>query len=248
MSPLSTGRLVDVLNEPDTQRDSYREWAAAEPGVACRWRQDVPVDLDHRVVPDGCADIIVNDGRAVAVGLADTSFVHPLRAGSSCVGLRLRPEAVVPVLGVAAVELRNASVPLDDVVGTARARQLVDAVVGDAPLRVEPTRQVADALALLRTQTVDHTAQSMGLSGRHLRRLLVHATGLGPKDHQRVRRFRAFLASAEGGAPLAVAAAEAGYADQPHLTREVRRLSGLTPAALLASRSSSAALRSTPQR
>ena len=81
-----------------------------------------------------------------------------------------------------------------------------------------------------------------------MRRLLLDTTGLGPKDHQRVMRFRASLASAERGAPLAVAACEAGYADQPHLTREVRRLSGLTPAALLASRSSNAALRSTPQR
>ena len=36
--------------------------------------------------------------------------------------------------------------------------------------------------------------------------------------------------------------------DAAGLTREVRRLSGLTPAALIASRSSNAALRSTPQR
>jgi AraC-like DNA-binding protein len=35
---------------------------------------------------------------------------------------------------------------------------------------------------------------------------------------------------------LAAASVDAGYADQAHLTREVRALSGLTPARLLAER------------
>jgi AraC-like DNA-binding protein len=39
---------------------------------------------------------------------------------------------------------------------------------------------------------------------------------------------------------LARAAFEAGYADQPHLTRECRELSGLPPAALLAVRADEA--------
>ena len=51
-------------------------------------------------------------------------------------------------------------------------------------------------------------------------------------------RFRRFLALAESGADadLARIASEAGYADQPHLTRECGELAGLPPAALLAAR------------
>jgi hypothetical protein len=51
-------------------------------------------------------------------------------------------------------------------------------------------------------------------------------------------RLRRFLALAESAPSpdLARAAAEAGYADQPHLTRECADLAGLPPAALLASR------------
>jgi len=236
--------MVGVLNRTDT----YHEWAAAEPWVACRWSQEVHADIDHRVVPDGCADIIVTDRGAIAVGLADAAFVHALAGGSWCVGVRLRPGAVRAVLGVPGLELRNASVALDDVVGAARARTLIDVVVDEQALPGDLEPEVTGALTLLRSRSVDEAAGAMGISARHLRRLLLDTTGLGPKDHQRVMRFRAFLASAERGMPLAAAAAEAGYADQPHLTREVRRLSGLTPAALLASRSSSAALRSTPQR
>jgi len=55
----------------------------------------------------------------------------------------------------------------------------------------------------------------------------------------RVLRFRRFLSRAEAAgtaADLACLAAEAGYADQAHLTRESTRLAGLPPAALVRSR------------
>jgi AraC-like DNA-binding protein len=43
------------------------------------------------------------------------------------------------------------------------------------------------------------------------------------------------LALARTGTPLAEAAARAGYADQAHLTREVRELAGVPPTRLLGS-------------
>jgi AraC-like DNA-binding protein len=49
---------------------------------------------------------------------------------------------------------------------------------------------------------------------------------------QRVLRLRRFLAQAGPGA-LARAATEAGYADQAHLSRDCRALTGLTPGELL---------------
>jgi AraC-like DNA-binding protein len=59
-----------------------------------------------------------------------------------------------------------------------------------------------------------------------------------------VLRFRRYLAlsDAEGtDADLAGLAWQAGYADQPHLTRECTRLTGLTPAALARARRAEAA-------
>jgi AraC-like DNA-binding protein len=204
--------------------------------VACLWEQRVGAEVDHRVLPDGCADVIVGFGGAVAVGLADSAVVHRLTAGSSCRGLRLRPEAVATFFGAPAVELRNKEIPLDDAVGSRRAQQLVDTVLHGAPdplLGVDPPADVANALRLLATSSVDETARAVGRSSRHLRRLLVQHTGLGPKEHQRVFRLRRFL---DADSQLAAAAVEAGYADQPHLTREVTRLCGLPPAALRAER------------
>ncbi|MFG2362929.1 helix-turn-helix domain-containing protein [Streptomyces mirabilis] len=57
------------------------------------------------------------------------------------------------------------------------------------------------------------------------------AYGFAPSDYQRdlrLRRARALLA--EGTAP-SMAAAEAGFADQAHLTRWFSRTYGVTPAA-----------------
>ena len=74
-----------------------------------------------------------------------------------------------------------------------------------------------------------------GLSERQLRRRFVDAVGYGPKTLARVLRFQRFLALAAHGRDLGASALDAGYADQAHLTRECRRLSGRTPAELVAS-------------
>jgi methylphosphotriester-DNA--protein-cysteine methyltransferase len=69
-----------------------------------------------------------------------------------------------------------------------------------------------------------------------LRRRCQAAVGYGPKTLQRVLRFRRFVsrvdATPAARIDLAALAADAGYADQAHLTRECAQLSGLTPAAL----------------
>ncbi len=151
-------------------------------------------------------------------------------------GLRLRPEAVATFFGVPAGQLRNQDLALDDAVGSRRARRLVDSVIHGVPdplLLALPPRRVALAIDLLGNRTVEDTAETLGLSSRHLRRLLIQHSGLGPKEHQRVIRLRRFL---DDPSPLALAAVTSGYADQSHLAREVKRLSGLSPATLRSER------------
>ena len=77
-------------------------------------------------------------------------------------------------------------------------------------------------------------AGALGLGERQLRRRFAAAVGYGPKTFARVERFRAALALVRAGEPLARAAAEAGYADQAHMTREIAALAGRTPALLRA--------------
>nr|WP_230416296.1 helix-turn-helix domain-containing protein [Micromonospora tarapacensis] len=57
--------------------------------------------------------------------------------------------------------------------------------------------------------------------------------GYGPKTLARILRMRRALALARTGVPLAEVAARTGYADQAHLTRDTRALTGLPPTSLL---------------
>src|SRR5439155_791785 len=129
-------------------------------------------------------------------------------------------------------------VPLDDVIGTRRARHLIDIVLHGRPdkgMTAQPPEPVRRAFQLLRSMSVDEVADGLGFSSRHLRRLVVEHSGLGPKTYQRVVRLRHFLAD---DGPLAQAATNAGYADQAHLTREVTRLCGVSPTVTSWSRAS----------
>jgi AraC-like DNA-binding protein len=61
----------------------------------------------------------------------------------------------------------------------------------------------------------------------------VQDIGYGPKLLQRVLRFQRFMRELTApGAGLARAGLVAGYADQSHLSRETRRLAGLSPGRL----------------
>jgi len=76
-----------------------------------------------------------------------------------------------------------------------------------------------------------------GLSSRQLQRRFSAAVGYGPKTFYRIFRLQRVLALArkpqlfDGNLPLL--ALETGYADQAHMTRELQRLAGRPPTALL---------------
>jgi len=228
------------LNESDT----YREWApppAWRAVVACCWEHEVVATRVQRVVPDGRADLLIeNTGAVRVVGLWDEVALPELPAGTRIRGVRLRPEAVAAAFRVDAAELRNQNVDLSDVVGSRRSRDLVDDRALDAWVRgVEPDRRAAAAVRLLERESVDATADALGLSSRQLRRLFDTHVGVGPKTFQRVLRFQRFVQHADEGVPLARAAADAGYSDQAHMSREVLRMSGVTPRHLVRERRSS---------
>jgi len=88
-------------------------------------------------------------------------------------------------------------------------------------------------------QVADHPrvgaiAAELGVSRRYLEVRFRRQVGLSPATVTRVARFqRAVWMLAEGNG-LPRTAVESGYADQPHFTREVRAMAGLTPTQLCA--------------
>jgi AraC-like DNA-binding protein len=85
---------------------------------------------------------------------------------------------------------------------------------------------------------IEELAREVGWSRRYLAEKFRHETGLGPKAAARVIRFEGacdrLLASDRPA--LAQVAAEAGYVDQSHLSRDFRDLAGIPATAWLAER------------
>ncbi|MFB9360453.1 helix-turn-helix transcriptional regulator [Actinoplanes nipponensis] len=77
-------------------------------------------------------------------------------------------------------------------------------------------------------------AGEVGWSPRHLTDRFRAETGLGLKQAARVIRFDRARRRLAPGAPLARVAAETGFCDQAHLTREFRALAGCSPSRWLA--------------
>nr|WP_313954292.1 helix-turn-helix transcriptional regulator [Frankia sp. CpI1-P] len=80
---------------------------------------------------------------------------------------------------------------------------------------------------------VADVARTAALSERQLLRRCRQMFGYGPKTLARILRLQEALRSARTGRRLAVVAADAGYADQAHLAREVRALTGVALTSLL---------------
>jgi AraC-like DNA-binding protein len=77
---------------------------------------------------------------------------------------------------------------------------------------------------------IGELAAEVGWSRRHLSELFRAETGVGPKAAARLIRFERACdrLRGPGRVPLAAVAADAGYVDQAHLSRDFRDLAGLT--------------------
>jgi AraC-like DNA-binding protein len=244
---------VDAFAPPP----GYTEWTAPpalRPAIACLWAQVTTSEASRAglVLPDGCADLVWEQDRGAFVAGPDTGPVPTtMAAGTVILGVRFRPPAGGPALGVPLSHLRDQRIDLADLrpaaasrlsatldpdLAAARVLEVAAALVADGA----PDNAVTWATRLLRDPRAraEDIADEVGLSLRQLRRRCHAAVGYGPKTLQRVLRFRRFVSRIDthsqspADLDLAVLAAETGFADQAHLTREVGRLSGLTPAAL----------------
>lgn len=162
-----------------------------------------------------------------------------MAAGLDVFGVRFRVGAAGAALGLPAEELLDRSVVIDDVWGRPGALlgRRVEAGAGPEAVLAELRSRMRTDLA---APDAEVRAAVLGgrptLGERQLRRRFAASVGLGPATLGAVVRFQRFLALAGrgGDSGLARLAADAGYADQSHLSRESRRLAGVPPSALTA--------------
>ena len=217
----------------------------------------------HRSVPHGGVELVCRVGSTPSlVGPRTGPRVETLEPGCTLVGLRFRPGAAAGLLGLPATELADVTIDGTAVWGSAavRAGERVAAAAGPAgaaaavqdlvrgraagaagldPLVAEVVRGLMPG----RAPDLRSLWSSLNVSERSFRRRCAATIGVGPKTLHRMLRFQGFLARVQqalargrrpAAAGLAGLAAEAGYADQAHLTRECVRLTGVTPRVFLA--------------
>jgi AraC-like DNA-binding protein len=229
--------------------------------VACVWVLEVDADggaYQHRTTPNGSVELAYALGaNCVEVsGPQRGPHVARVERGTTIIGIRFRPGAASSLLGPPPSELVDLDVELDRLwgrAGTTLAERLGEAGAPEDAARLleyelahrfaaapPPDPIVAAAIGRLQPWqrgSVEALASDLYISPRQLHRRFVAALGFSAKTLERILRLQSFLALSHGperdDEGLARLARRAGYADQPHLTREARALAGLTPRALL---------------
>jgi AraC-like DNA-binding protein len=185
-------------------------------------------------------------------GIQRTVRTYRYAPGTRSVLVRFTPQGA-SCFGVPASELASRNVGLHDLIGPARARNVtaeIEAAAGAAQaiavveqlllgMGFAPDPIVERALAMMirpggdeETQ-VAAIARILAVSERQLERRFRDRVGVSPKLFASLRRFALATKIAATSRSLTRAAVDAGYYDQPHLNRDFRRFSGMTPGAWL---------------
>jgi AraC-like DNA-binding protein len=157
---------------------------------------------------------------------------HQDRFGSCGAAILNLPLAVAPAWPFGRVGDPDAVVRAAERDPTAATRLLIETSVPATGLDDWPDL-LAEALRGDHARPIGEWASSFGLRPQSLSRGFRLAYGVSPQRYRlELRAARAARTAAAGAGRLAELAAEAGFADQPHMTRAIRAVYGAPPAAL----------------
>lgn len=206
-------------------------WASTRAGstglerVVAGVRPQLIIDLDH--------------SRAMLIGPRTTSAV--VQSMQRSVGVSLTGAGLFSILGSDVGSLVDSAVDVTDVISTDKRGWFedhpadVEGVVRNLCSRFIPDRRIIFAeRELRRGASAREMVELVGMDRRRFVPLFREQIGLTPKTYERLVRFaRSIKALRTGGNhSIADVAAASGFADQAHLTREVRELSRTTPSRL----------------
>jgi AraC-like DNA-binding protein len=211
----------------------------------------------HRVVPDGCIDLIFmrrgpTEGyRASIVGTMTLPIEEELVSHMDYVGIRFNPGGFRRFFQTPPCELTDRIVSLDDL----SAQSGIAEKLADGRGLTASLESLEDELArrfrseerdllpagVLETISVSHGNVSMmqlgrmtGWSPRHLRRMFHESIGISPKTFCRIIRFMsAFRVLRRNPRPSFLGVAlDAGYYDQAHFIHEFEDFYGSSPSTI----------------
>ncbi len=229
-------------------------------GVEAVWTYYSEADNQHCVLPDGRADLILTftlDAKNIPQGITPIisppntrSRSIPLTPHQGFVGLRFKAGAAGIFLNAPQQNLtgdilygKNALTLLRLSDSICDCQKSVDHLIDNlnkhislASPRATPS-DVTDILALIHesqgTVKISDIAAQANLTERTLNRKLIHSVGLSPKAYASIIRLHNALdCLADEKDDIASIAADCGFSDQAHMTREFKQLAGTTPGVL----------------
>lgn len=167
------------------------------------------------------------------------------------IGVRLQPAASAVLAKISLADLRDRIIDLASLDATfamrfvAAARHIADsanvAEITDLlecrllPLKID--RRIEKAVSQLEAcdglGPVTRVMSASGMSERSFQNAFKRRVGLSAKEFARIQRLQATIRMLDDGAhSMADLSVDRGFSDQAHATREVRRVTGTTPARL----------------
>jgi AraC-like DNA-binding protein len=233
--------LESATDTPGSHRDGFE---AIRHGLVVGpvWSSERhPPRRRERVVPNVTAQLVfdLDTGAGVLVGLRTAAAVvdPPLRAR----GVRLTGAGAYSILGPDAAATVDHAVDVDAIASPSELRRLRDAGITVAGLTQFVTsscrRFVPDIRAVRAEQSLRSGATSAevlrdaNMDRRRFVPLFRSHIGINPSTYQRLVRFAATITALRISDDCSIAhvATSRGYADQAHLTREIRALTAITP-------------------
>ena len=218
-----------------------------------RWDLRGRPDHEQKVLAHPNVHLVLEQPEPLVYGVQRGVFSRVLHGRGQVFGVKFRPGAFRPftdgpvagladrtvpaatVFGPAVTALSTTVLPLDDL---AEMASLADRFLLGLLPRAAADPRVAQVAALVERITaspqlfrVDQLARELGLSVRQLQRLFADYVGASPKWVLRRARLHEAAARADEGAGIdwAQLAADLGYADQAHLTRDFTAAVGSPP-------------------
>lgn len=211
--------------------------------VESLWTFEAPADgkaLTDYILPDIGTEIICRmDAHAFIRGPRLHLEEITIEPGARYFGARLRPGVGPRLFKLAARETCGSRLALEDmgcpVAAPSRegfTRALIDLFRRRGLAGNRIALRAVDLLSRPQARmSIDAVATALGCSTRHLYREMMSDLGMGPKTVARIARLRHTIALLGAGREtLAATAADAGYADQAHMTREFSMLRMPSPA------------------
>ncbi|MBM7569103.1 helix-turn-helix transcriptional regulator [Paenibacillus sacheonensis] len=257
--PIHAPQLQPQLHRSSHRLQEYAPSRRLESHVTAYWIVDflpVPGNPGHRVIPDGCVDIVVDllasssRRAAYVVGLTTQFEVLQFAEARSVCGIRLYSESAHSILNAPLsafmthrvflediwgsealdwVEKLQAAKTNPDIIETVEQRLCSILKDADAPaptLVHQSMRYIYDYKGIL---SVTKLADKVNFSERHLRRAFERELGLSPKEMMGIVRFQSVLQElCRGDYPsLTDLALQYGYYDHSHFSSTFTRYYGL---------------------